>query len=136
MKKNVLNYIPISVADSDILQFLNEQNVIIVKSGVITARFRDQNNKLTPYFTGTRLVFVQGKMIQALSHSALIEYAKCRVWHKSRELVCRRCRHIGHLSTNLHACDAYLEDQNMITIRSPNCVLSNYFMTNLKVFVQ
>ena len=135
-EKIVLKDIPVWVPDSDVIQFLNNQQGIIVKSGVITARFRDQNNKLTPYFTGDRFVFVKGKMTKALHHSALINYAKCRIWHKSQELACRRCRHIGHLSTNLKACDAYIEDQDIITIRSPNCVMSNYFLTHVKVFDQ
>ena len=133
MKKIVLKDIPTWVPDLDVLQFLNKQNGIIVKSRVITVRFRDQNNKLTPFFTGDRFVFVKGEMAQALHHSALIDYAKCQVWHKRQELACRRCMHIGHISTNLKACDAYLEDQSIITIRSPNCVMSNYCMTNLKL---
>ena len=96
---------------------------------MITAHFRDQHNNLTFFFTGDCFVFVMGKMAQVLHHSALIDYAKCLVWHKSQELACRRCRHIGRLSTNLKACDAYLEDQTIITVRSPNCVMSNYFTT-------
>ena len=103
---------------------------------MITARFRDQTNKLTPYFTGDRFVFVKGKMTKALHHSALINYAKCRIWHKSQEVACRRCRHIEHLSTNLKQCNAYMEDQDIVTIRSPNCVISNYFSTHIKVFDQ
>ena len=81
-EKIVLKDIPVWVPDSDVIQFLNNQQGIIVKSGVITARFRDLNNKLTPYFTGDRFVFVKGKMTKALHHSALINYAKCRIWHK------------------------------------------------------
>ena len=67
-EKIVLKDIPVWVPDSDILQFLNKQNGIIVKSGVITARFNYQNNKLTPLFTGDRFVFVKGKMAQAIKH--------------------------------------------------------------------
>ena len=108
-EKIVLKDIPVWVPDSDVIQFLNNKQGIIVKSGVITARFRDQNNKLTPYFTGDRFVFVKGKMTNALHHSALINYDKCRIWHKSQEVACMRCRHIGHLSTNLKECNAYME---------------------------
>ena len=75
-EKIVLKDIPIWVPDSDILQFLNKQNRIIVKSGVITARFSDQNYKLTLFFTGDRFVFVKWKMAHALHHCALIDYAK------------------------------------------------------------
>ena len=135
-EKIVLKDIPVWVPDSDVIQFLNNQQGIIVKSGVITARFRDQNNKLTPYFTGDRFVFVKRKMTKALHHSALINYAKCLIWHTSQEVACRRCRHIGHLSTNLKECNAYMEDQDIITIRSPNCAMSNYFPTHIKVFDQ
>ena len=60
-EKIVLKDIPVWVPDSDDIQFLNNQQGIIVKSGVITARFRDQNNKLTPYFTGGSFRFCKGE---------------------------------------------------------------------------
>ena len=112
----VLRDIPVWLPGTVVILFLNNQ-LIIVKSGVIIARFRDQINNHTPFY-GDRFVFVRGKMTKALHHYALINYAKCRVWHTSQRLACKRCRHIEHLSTNLKACDTYMEDQDIITIES------------------
>ena len=133
-EKIVFKDLPPWVSDQEILTYLRKQPGIIVKSGVISARFRDTQNKLTPFFSGDRFVFVKGNLTQALHTNTFIDFAKCRIWHKKQELACKRCRMIGHLSTDTELCKAFINDQNIITIRSSNCVFSNYYMCYLKVF--
>ena len=48
--------LPQQVSNSDILEFLNDQPGIHVKSGVIFPRLRHSDNKLTPYCSGDRVV--------------------------------------------------------------------------------
>ena len=73
-------------------------------------------------------------MSQAIHSTALIEHNKCRVWHKSQETACARCRITDHATTNTNRCDAFKEDHNAIIIRSPSHVMYNYYKCNLKVF--
>ena len=53
--------IPIGVSDDVIMGFLHSQPVIIVKTGVIPARLRDHENKLTAFLSGDRFVYVRGR---------------------------------------------------------------------------
>ena len=57
-EKLVFKDIPFSVNDEEIIKFLNNQPGIIVKSGVIAARIRDNENKLTPFYSGDKFVYV------------------------------------------------------------------------------
>ena len=70
-EKIVFKDLPPWVSDQEILTYLRKQPGIIVKSGVISARFRDTQNKLTPFFSGDRFVFVKGNLTQAL-HTTVI----------------------------------------------------------------
>ena len=49
-------------------------------------------------------------------------------------MACQRCRRLGHHTSETDKCDAYIEDPEVITIRSPQCVLCNYYPSPLKVF--
>ena len=133
-EKIIFKDLPFWVKDQEILDFLGTKEGITVKSGVISARLRDRNNQLTQFYSGDRFVFVKGNFSPALHPTALIDYNTSRVWHKSQELMCRRCRHTGHVYTNTEACKAYCEDPDVITIRSPNYVLCNYFLCPMKIY--
>ncbi len=133
-EKVLFKDLPFWVKDDTIIDFLGSQPDIIVKSGVISARLRDYNNNLTPFYSGDRFVFVRGKFSPALHQTALIEYNTCRVWHKSQELACKRCRMPGHTKEDIEMCKAFYHDQDIITIRSPKYVLCNYFMCHIKVY--
>ena len=131
-EKIIFKDLPLWVSDTDVIKFLEKQPGIIIKTGVISARLRDHNNKLTQYYSGDRFVFVKGNFSPVLHNSAIIENHKCRIFHKSQEQACSRCRKIGHAYTNTAACDAYHNDPNVITIRSPKFVLCNYYSCHLK----
>ena len=131
-KKIEFKDIPLSVNGKEILEFLNDQPGIVVKSGVIASRIRDNENKLTPFYTGDRFVYVKGLFSPALHNIELIDHNKCRIWHKSQGVACMRCRQIDHKTTNTSKCNA--EKQNIVTIRSPKHALCNYYMYPLNVF--
>ena len=133
-EKIVLKDIPLSVKDSEILEFLNDQPGIMVKSGVIAARIRDSNNKLTPFYSGDRFVYVNGLFSPTLHNIGLIDHNKCRVWHQSHERACLRCRKTDHITTDTEKCGAYTDEGNIISIRSPRNVFSNYYLYPMKVF--
>ena len=55
-EKLVFKDIPFSVNDEEIIKFLNNQPGIIVKSGVIAAQIRDNDNKLIPFYSGDKFM--------------------------------------------------------------------------------
>ena len=135
-EKVIFKDLPFWVSDGEILKFLKTQPGITIKSGVIHARLRGYNSKLTQYFSGDRFVFIKGHSQRALHNMAVINYNRCRVWHKSQDDACRRCRNYGHTYTDTDACPAYREDPSVVTIRSSNCILSNFHMCTIKLWNQ
>ena len=127
-EKIIFKDLPFWINDRDILLFLSSQVGIVAKTGVISARLRDENNQLTKYFSGDRFVYVRGNMSRIIHNTALINFCTCRVLHRSQDTGCRRCRHVGHVSTDVEHCKAYAENTDIITIRSPNYVLCNYYV--------
>ena len=73
---------------------------------------------------------------RALHNMAVINYNRCRVWHKSQDDACRSCRNHGHTYTDTDACPAYREDPSVVTIRSSSCILSNFHMCTIKLWNQ
>ena len=128
--------LPFWVTDDDILMYVRSLPGVVVKSGVISSRLRDMNNKLTKFFSGDRFVFVKGKLTHAFHSHAIIRNAKCRIWHKSQEFACKRCRRLGHTYSNTEACKAYKHGDDVINIRSPKNVLSNFYPCNMKIYEQ
>ena len=134
-EKILFKDLPLNVSDNDILNFLNDQPDMQVKSKVIASRIRDYDNKLTPFYTGDRFVYVKGKFPRALPNNAMVNFNKCRVWHKSQEKACIRCRKFDHATTETDKCDAFSDDSNnIIAFRSPKHVLCNYYQSDIKVF--
>ena len=111
-EKVVVKVIPLSVNDNKIIEFLNEQPGIVVKSGVIAARIRDSNNKITSFYNGDRFVYVKGLFTPVLHNTGLVDHNKCRIWHQSQERACLRCRNTDH--TDTAKCGAYTDEGNII----------------------
>ena len=105
-----------------------------MKSGVIWAQIRDENNRLTHLDSGDRFVFVKGMFSPALPVTALLDFNRARIWHKSQEKACLRCRQIDHTTIQTSMCSAYTSESDTVTIRSPKNVLCNYYMCNIKVY--
>ena len=74
--KIVFKDLPPAVDITTIIQYLN-------KSGVIWTQIRDENNRLTPLYSGDRFVFVKGLFSPALPVTALREFNRARIWHES-----------------------------------------------------
>ena len=79
-------------------------------------------------------MYIRGNISQALNSTALIEHHKYRVWHKSQERACARCRQTDHATTNTALRDAFKENPDTIIIRSRSHVMCNYYKCNRKVF--
>ena len=65
-------------------------------------------------------------------NNAHIDFTKCKIWHPSQDTACQRCRCLGHHTSEVSKCDAYTEDSDVITIRSPQYILCNYNPSPLK----
>ena len=65
-------------------------------------------------------------MSQTLHSTALINYCTCRVFHKSQDVGCSRCRRTGHTALEIDTCPAYVVESDIVAIRSPKHVLSNF----------
>ena len=133
-EKIVFRDVPFDLKDENILQFLNNKEGLTVKTGVIAGRLRDKNNNLTQYLSGDRIVYVKGNFFPVLPTFANIDNNKCKVWHQSQKIACQRCHCLGHLTSETEKCAAFVEDPDVITIRSPQSVLCNYYPSPLKVF--
>ena len=134
-EKILFKDLPLHVKDSEILDFLSKQPGINVRSKVIASRIRDDSNRLTPFYSGDRFVFVKGKFTPALHRNALVNNNKCRIWHKTQEEACERCRNFDHVTHDTDKCDAFTEDSNdVIAFRSPKHVLCNYYPAYIKVY--
>ena len=134
MKKIAFRDVPFDLKDDCILQFQNNQEGMTVKTGVIAGRLRDKNNNLTQYLSGGRIVYVKGNFSPVLYTFDTINNNKWKIGHQSQKLAYQRCRCLGHHTSETDRCDAYVEDPDVITIRSPQYVLCNYYPSHLKVF--
>ena len=63
-EKIVFKDTPLSENDKEILGFLNDQPGIVIKSGVIASPLRDNENNLTPFYTGDIFVYVKDSSLQ------------------------------------------------------------------------
>ena len=79
-------------------------------------------------------MYVKGNFGQALHTTANINNYKCRVRHKAQHNSCRRCRNLDHNTSQTEKCEAFLCNDDVITIKSPQFVLCNYFPCRVKVF--
>ena len=77
---------------------------------------------------------MRGNIKRVLPSLISIGNNKCRVFHKSQELACSRCRYLGHSSGNTEACDAHCLDPNLITIHSAKDVLCNFYPCDVHIY--
>lgn len=130
----VIKDLPFWVPNEEITNFLKDQPGITIKSSVQYAYLRDTDNKLTPFLSGDRFVYIRGNISQALPDKIILDYNTCRVSHKTQSMVCARCRKPGHSHNNTDMCRAFCPaDDSVVTIRSPKFVLCNYYPCYLKV---
>ena len=127
--------IPIDVSDKDIMDYLKSHNGIVIKSGVIHGRIRDdKNNVLTQFLSGDRFVFVKGNFSPVLPSSANLNSNRCRIWHISQKHACMRCRHTSHTTAETEKCEAFTaNDQGVVIIKSPKYPMCNYYPSRIKM---
>ena len=71
----------------------------------------------------------------ALPVTALLDFNRARIWHKSQEKAYLRYRYIDHTTIQTSKCGAFTSEPKTVTIRlPPKNVLCNYYMCNIKVF--
>ena len=126
--------IPLSVNDNDIIEFVNDQPGIVIKSMVIAAQIRDSNNKLTRFYSGDRYVYVKWHFSPILHNTGLVNHNKCGIWHQSQEMACLRYRNTDHSTTDTAKCGANTDVRNLISIRSSKTVCCNYYQYPMNVF--
>ena len=133
-EKIVFKDLPMCLSDKNILDFIDTQPGLIAKSGVIPGRLRDSAGRLTPFLSGERLVYVKGKFTQAMYTIATINNYKCHVWHKTQKNSCGRYRKMDHTTSQAEKCKAFLCEENVITVKSHQFVLCNYFPCRMRIF--
>ena len=126
--------LPFYVHDDDILDYVSSQGIRLNTRTVIHARIRNKNGELTPYFSGDRFLYVRGNMQRVLPDVTDIAHHKCRIFHNTQKLACKRCKHTGHSTTDTELCEAYNNTQNITTIRSPNNPMSNFYPCTLNIY--
>ena len=127
--------LPFEVRDEDIFDYLLSQPDMKIKTRqIIHAKIRNQNGELTPYYSGDRFVFVQQSFKRVLPSIVDIDHHKCRIIHHSQTLACRRCGFLGHGINDTGSCAAFLDDSDIVTIRSPNNVLCNFYMCPINIY--
>ena len=125
---------PIDVSDKDITDYLKSHNGIVIKSGVIHGRIRnDKNNVLTQFLSGDRFVFVKGNFSPVLPSSANLNSIRCRIWHTPQKHACIRCRHTSHSTSETEKCEAFTNDQEVVIIKSPKYPMCNYYPSRMKM---
>ena len=133
-EKIVFRNVPPSIHNNTLLQFLNDQPGVIIKSKVVSGKIRNERNELTNYYSGERIVYVKGDFSPVLPMYTDIGTHKIRVWHSAQYDACKRCRHIDHGYLETDKCNAYLHDDDVIVFRSPNYVLCNFYEAKFFVY--
>ena len=97
---------------------------------------RTEDNHRTPYKTGDRFVMAQADFSPSLPGNTQMASYNVRIWHKSQEIFCRRCKSKNHHKTSdVDHCDQYRgNSDDVITFRDDCDILSNVFMSNVTVF--
>ena len=96
---------------------------------IIHAKLRNQQRELTPFLSGERFVYIKAELTRALPSVVNINHNKCRIFHPSLENSCSRCRYTGHCRQNTEICNAYTDNSDIISIRSQNNVMSNFYQS-------
>ena len=134
-EKVLFKDLPFDVSDRDIIDYVYSSSDVQIKTkSVLRARIRDISGDLTPFYSGDRFIYIRGGCRRVLPSFADIGSHRCRIFHSSQKQACRRCLNVGHGMHDHDKCMAYYEHENMITIRSPNNVLCNYYSCPVKIY--
>ena len=134
-EKVLFKNVPFHVHDDDLLHYIySNPDMKVQTKCIIPARLRNRNRELTPYLSGDRFLYVRGDLRRVLPPIISINNHNACVIHQAQDLACNRCRYFGHNASDTKACDAFTNDANIITIRSPKNVLSNYYICDVHIY--
>ena len=107
-----------------------------VVSDVTYAKMRTEDNRKTTYKTGERFVMAHADFSPSLPGNTQMANYNVRIWHKSQEVFCRRCKSKNHHKTSdVENCKQFrVNGDDVITFRDDCDILSNFFMSNITVF--
>ena len=132
-EKVTIKDLPLSVANTEIENFLSLNNVTIV-SDIKYGKIRDSNGDLTNFKNGDRFVFVKTPVWPLLPRVAHIADIHCEVYHDGQfKLHCSVCNVAGHRDGDAD-CQARNQGPKIIPFRSQNSIFSNFYMCELSVF--
>ena len=134
-EKILFKNVPFYVSDDDLLKFMYSLPDMKVQTKRINpARLRNIKRELIPYLSGDRFPYVRGGFRRVLPPLSSINNHKVRAIQQTQDDACTRCRCLSHMSNNTKACDAFNDDQHVVTIRSPKNPLSNYYICDLHIY--
>lgn len=142
-EKIIFRGLPLEFENSHILNFLKRYEHIQTRSQIVYARERDERiDSFSPYLNGERYVYVSAEgsenITPALPKDAIIGGYRVQIYHKSQKIWCLRCKNPDkpHNTNDIYNCDAYQPDKDIITIKSRDNVLCNFFECDVKVWDQ
>ena len=128
--------IPLSDIDGTkmIERYIVDHPQLAVMSDVCYSRIKI-NNKLTPFRSGDRFVYVKADFSPALPENTQIGCYNVRISHRSQEPHCRRCDGSSHRTDDIQKCPNYQpDDGKIVAFREDWDIFSNFFMCKVKVF--
>lgn len=133
-EKITIKNLPFHISNKSVLDELEGFSQLHILSKVMYSRERDDSNNLTDCFNGDRFLYVKGPIVPPLEKNIKIGYENCVVLHKTQKNYCTRCKNIGHMSSNLNKCDAYLinDDPERVLFYLDSDPLSNYYACEIK----
>ena len=125
--------LPLSVANSEIQNFLREHGVESV-STIRYGKVRDTNGDLTNFKNGDRFVFVKSPVWPLLPRNGRIAEIRCKIFHDGQfKPHCVVCQTPGHKIGD-DDCPGRNSSCEIIPFKSQHNVLSNFYMSNIDIF--
>ena len=109
-------------------EYLHDHPHITVVSDVFYSRLK-VGNKISPYRSGERYVYVTADYAPSLPENTQIGNYNVRVWHRSQDTYCKRCNTADdHKTAETSKCGNYKPDLGLVrAFREDWDILSNYF---------
>ncbi len=134
-EKVIFKDIPLNYSDDMLMQFLQSHPNLTLRSEIISNKILNEYNEETEYLSGDRHVYVQTDFSPVLPQEILIGDSKCRIWHYTQPLVCKRCGADDHRAYDTEKCMAYIPKPDDIKIFwRNNDPLSNFYMCKIRIY--
>ncbi len=125
-EKIQISGLPLSVANTEILEFLQQFPQLNLTSPLRYSKMRDANNDLTSFRDGNRFAFAEGPILPCLPRKAVIAGFTVEIYHQTQKKICKACGELGHKHGDIE-CDAYTCDQQITIFRGYKNRLSNFY---------